>query len=172
MNIAYIMRGVPGSGKSTVAKNIAITKTDDAGASFLSFIPGKEDSELKGVYYISQGDGKVLSAIHSTDQYFLNDEGVYEFNRANLGKNHSKNYKSFRASCENDIPIVICDNTNLTKKEWKKYASCARNLGYIVSIISMPIPSAGVAAERNTHGVPVKDIKRMISRWESFDGKI
>ena len=52
----FIMRGVPGSGKSTVA------------------------SKIKGENGI----------IHSTDDYFIDANGEYQFDKTLLAKNHEK----------------------------------------------------------------------------------
>lgn len=169
--ICHIMRGVPGSGKSTAAMRIAETPKDGVTGEFWDHSEGFGRDQRRAVYYGVEESMDIFSAIHSTDQYFINDEGLYVFNRQHLGMHHTKNFKSFRESCELDIPIVICDNTNLTRKEWKKYAACADNRGYIVVFSEMPLPKAKVAAERNSHGVPLADIERMIRKWEPFNGK-
>jgi hypothetical protein len=160
MNLAYIMGGVPGSGKSTAAREIAQSGRIDGGVFW---------TENSVTYYGSPAtddtDAVIVAAIHSTDQYFMQD-GEYKFNPRQLGIFHNANFKAFRKSCEAGIPIVICDNTNTTRKEWNKYAACADNRGYIVAHVTMPHPKPSVAAERNSHGVPLDAINRMIKRWE------
>ncbi|MBI3632964.1 MAG: ATP-binding protein [Candidatus Vogelbacteria bacterium] len=136
----YIMQGVPGSGKSTVAKQLA-------------------------------GNHGYRSAIHSTDEYFM-ENGVYRFDSTKLSENHRKNLEAFKKSLK-ELPeppfytaIVVCDNTNIKRKDRQPYIDAAVAEGYIVAIVTMPHPSPEVAAARNKHGVPVEVIKRMIANWE------
>lgn len=164
MNVAFIMGGVPGSGKSTAAR--AIAQSSDGSEFFVH----KSVTYWGHPVYDSLGelvekDTVFSAAIHSTDQYFMKD-GEYKFNPRQLGIFHNANFKAFRKSCEAGIPVVICDNTNTTRKEWNKYASCADNRGYIVAHVTLPHPSIDEAAARNTHGVPKDSIKKMIRRWE------
>mmetsp|Transcript_12638 Transcript_12638/g.11186 ORF Transcript_12638/g.11186 Transcript_12638/m.11186 type:complete len:142 (+) Transcript_12638:32-457(+) len=130
----FIMRGIPGSGKSTVAKKIA----------------GEE------------------GVIHSTDNYFVNEEGEYVFDGSKIKRNHEKNYSAFVQSIEDGQETVIVDNTNTQEFEYKKYATYATEAGYVVSYVTIPFISAEEAAERNTHGVPAEAIERMMKRWKKM----
>jgi len=132
MKTAYIMRGLPGSGKSTVARQIAENR---------------------------------LSTIHSTDNFFMVN-GEYQFNPSKLREYHAKNLAAFTKSCEDNTPVVICDNTNTQEWEYEQYIKAAEENGYCVAIVKMKHPSTIVAAERNTHGVPLEAILRMLSRFE------
>lgn len=169
----FIMRGVPGSGKSSTARRIAqsVDNKYNKEMSFWKMSEGIGRDNLRALYFGNEQEGLRLSVIHSADDYFINDEDVYDFRPERLGVAHSKNFQSFKKSCESRISTVICDNTNLIRKEWKAFAACANNLGYIVSFVEMPLPDPVVAAKRNTHGVPLESIERMIARWEPFNGK-
>ena len=157
--VAVIMGGVPGSGKSTAARAFAQSQTDGPGEFWV-----EDNVTYYGVRH-DDGTATIKAAIHSTDQYFMRD-GEYKFNPSLLGKNHNANYKAFRTSLMDEVPMVICDNTNTQRKEWGKYAREAEQQGYIVVHATLPHPKAEVAAKRNTHGVPVDAIRRMISRWQ------
>ena len=128
------MRGIPGSGKSTVA------------------------NKLKGENGV----------IHSTDNYFINSEGVYEFDPSKIKDNHKQNFEAFKNSIDDKVETVIVDNTNTQEFEFKRYAEYAIENGYIVSYVSLPFPSAEEAAERNSHGVPQEAIERMMKRWKKM----
>lgn len=92
--VVYIMRGLPGSGKSTRAAQIAAEARAAAGAS--------SSSSVQPV------------AIHSTDNYFIDPvSGVYVFNVEMLSVNHQKNLDAFCASLAADVGTVIVDNTNI-----------------------------------------------------------
>ena len=130
--ILFIMRGVPGSGKSTIAREI---------------IP-------------SEG------VIHSTDKYFYDDEGKYNFDPSKLKEYHDENFKSFCRSLEEEKPIVVIDNTNIQRVHFDRYVDAAKAKGYVVHIVEAPQPDPSVAAERNTHSVPEEVIRRMIEQYE------
>lgn len=151
-----ICRGVPGSGKSTLTHWLAQLA---AGPDAQSWV---EDS----VTYYGILGSRIDVAIHSTDQYFVNEQGEYHYNASKIGLNHSKNYKAFKDSVEKGIPLVIVDNTNTTSSEFDKYRKHAESLDYWVTFMVQPHPTVGEAAERNVHQVPSDVIKKMIARFE------
>jgi tRNA uridine 5-carbamoylmethylation protein Kti12 len=160
MKVAFIMGGVPGSGKSTAARAIAQSNTNGSGEFWT-----QDGVVYYGIRDLTDTKGDlILAAIHSTDEYFMKD-GEYKFNPSKLGVYHNANYKAFRKSLLDEIPIVICDNTNTTRKEWGSYAREAEQQDYIVAHVTMPHPKPEVAAKRNSHGVPIDVIEKMISRW-------
>jgi tRNA uridine 5-carbamoylmethylation protein Kti12 len=178
---AVIMRGICGSGKSTTAKWLASidSSLDDDfwlednvlyyGTPSLSWVI--QDRAKSGIPMNLTDEGHpvesiIKSAIHSTDQYFINKDGVYKFSSDRLGLNHNANYKAFRDSIDREIQLVIVDNTNTLYKESKKYVECALESGYWVSYHVMHHPSLDEAEERNIHKVPRDKIKEMITRFQ------
>jgi tRNA uridine 5-carbamoylmethylation protein Kti12 len=144
--IVYIMRGLPGSGKSTRAQALmaeAIREEKDA-------------------------------IIHSTDDYFLqpdpNDPSktVYRFNMQRLGSFHNKNYQAFCRSVEEGIKVVIVDNTNIKRSEFKRYRKRAEENGYQVKeiVVGEFSPEAvELYAARCLHRVPKEVIASMASKF-------
>lgn len=162
MKHAFIMRGIPGSGKTTTAR--AIASGGDFRKEFVvrdnvTYCVGPEEE-------LNFDECLPYAAIHSTDMYFIGKDGTYKFNQRYLHKNHNKNYKAFRNSIDAEIPIVICDNVNIDHWKYKKYARVAREAGYIVSVVTMPVPTIKEAVERGVHNIPETEIKRMIREWE------
>ena len=175
------MRGVPGSGKSSSARWVASLNGVGCdqfwkencityfGRPSLSWIV--QDLAKRGLSsdHISADEygheHNVKAAIHSTDEYFMvGDE--YRFNPTKLGLYHNKNYKAFRKSIDKEVPLVIVDNTNSTRREWCKYQNYAEDEGYWVSFHVMPHPTLADAVARNSHNVPADVIKKMIKRFE------
>ncbi len=159
-----ILRGIPGSGKSSMADFLASAfvssylfdnKIDQTNRNW------KEDHTK----YFGYNEIKLVS-IHSTDEYFVNEKGVYKWEQSKIVSNHAKNYQSFRNSVESEIPLVIVDNTNTTAKEFTKYKNLAESYGYWVSFIVMPHPTIDEAVKRNKHHVPSDSIKKMVQRFE------
>ena len=106
------------------------------------------------------------SIIHSTDDYFgIGNE--YKFDPSKLGMYHQLNYTSFVSSLSRGVKLVVVDNTNLSAWEYQRYAESAKNCGYTVQIVNMPILPPEILAERNVHGVPLDSIKRMVNKYKN-----
>jgi tRNA uridine 5-carbamoylmethylation protein Kti12 len=137
MKTAFIMRGIPGSGKSTTVREL-----------------------IRGY------DNLALSvAVHSTDDLCMVD-GEYKFDIELAGARHAQNLENFCDSVADGVPCVICDNTNVKTAQYQAYVDAAELMGYMVVIVELVHPKPGVAYERNSHGVPLEVIERMISDWE------
>lgn len=144
-DVLVIMRGIPGSGKSTAAKRLVkegvIHSTDDL--------------------------------IEATGDYLGYFEEIKRTNNwAKHGRMHSKNFKNAYESMKEGVSPVIIDNTNIKAAEAKKYVMAALELGYANENIEfVEVGTAGLTAEalaeRNTHGVPLETIERMIKSMES-----
>jgi 2',3'-cyclic-nucleotide 3'-phosphodiesterase len=144
----FIMRGVPGSGKSTVARKIA------------SSYPG----EFKGTDP-EKGHWETDYAIHSTDDLCIVD-GEYQFDIELAGERHAQNLENFRASLDKRVPCVIVDNTNVKVSQFAPYVEAAHDAAYAVVFVELHHPALMVAVDRNTHGVPLETISEMMHDWE------
>jgi len=143
-----IMRGLPGSGKSTLADEIAV-----------KFIAKYT------------GDHHRIAAVLSTDGYFTDDDGNYNFDLKKIGAAHQWNQENAYAEMhEYKTPLVIIDNTNTTAKEMRPYVMIARAAGYEVEICEV---GSGLTARdlmrRNVHGVPIFTIINMRKRYEHIN---
>lgn len=137
LKFVYIMRGIPGSGKSTVARLIA---------------QHHENPNLS-------------VAIHSTDDLCMVD-GEYQFDSALAGERHAQNFQNFLLSLEEKVPTIVIDNTNVKVSQYTSYVEAAQAAGYQVVIVELVHPALDLAVERNTHGVPREAINQMILDWE------
>lgn len=144
------MRGLPGAGKSTSVNNQINSYKND------------------GLSY----------KICSTDAFFIKN-GKYEFNPKELGKNHKLNQELAHNAMKEGINIVIIDNTNIRKRDYKEYINLAKEFNYKVVPIIIGQPSLNennepywddefikLCAERNAHGVPFATINRMAQEFE------
>jgi predicted kinase len=140
-----VMRGIPGSGKSTKAKSLAgqgkIHSTDDL-------------IEKSGDYR----------------EFFAKMIASGDF--SSLGRMHSQNLKDAIASMKAGVSPVIIDNTNIKHNEPKSYVVAALEMGFADNNIKfVDIGTAGLEAkhlaDRNTHGVPLEKIEAMIASHTS-----
>ena len=150
MNIAIIMHGISGSGKSTTARDLA--------------------NNYKRSYKTnpqSRYDEGFSSIIHSTDSYFMVD-GKYLFDRDKLREFHVKNFYSFSNSLKRKVNVIIVDNTNLVPDHWIPYVDIACACGYDIEHVWIPLISAEVAFERNLHNVPLAVIESQIENYNKY----
>lgn len=128
----YIMRGLPGAGKSTWARR-------------------------------NYPQAHVCSA----DSYFLDDEGVYRFNRALISRAHASCLRGFAeilasiaGDPANSPKVVIVDNTAIMAWEISPYYNLAMAYGHDAAIIHVKC-DAEIAHSRNIHGVPLERVEKM-----------
>ena len=140
-----IMRGIPGAGKSTKAKELVgsgqIFSTDDR--------------------IESQGDYR---------EFFK--KMIDNKNFAPLSKVHNLNFNMAKKAMEDGVSPVVVDNTNIKANEPKNYIEAALNMGYADNNIKfIEVGTGGLSAEelanRNTHGVPLDKIEAMIQSYKS-----
>lgn len=135
-----IMRGVMGSGKSTIAKHIAKT--------------------------VGVDDVKILS----TDDYFINKDGVYVFDRTKLGAAHADCKRRFAEAILHPRHwMLIVDNTNLSLRDMAVYTSVASTKGWHTLIVSVEPPAD---LTRNVHGVPEAVVSAKIKLQELSEPEV
>lgn len=136
-----IVRGLPGSGKSTLSELMIEAHSDCEG----------------------------LCAWYSTDDYFVHD-GEYKFDGRKLTKAHVWNQARFRRAVDNKYGLIIVDNTNTQFWEVVAYIEYALNNDYCVQIVEPETEWKFDVDElvlRNTHNVPKVSIEKMLQRWDT-----
>ncbi|KAJ8525939.1 hypothetical protein ON010_g15219 [Phytophthora cinnamomi] len=152
--VVVILRGIPGSGKSTLRREIEA---------------------------ICRHGGVAFTAC-SADFFFETPRG-YVFDARKLGAAHSKCRGDFTRAVHGEIPrnqgagkqrrphqhVVLVDNTSTQRWEYEPYEDIARSSGCRVHIVEMKCPdvlSAYRMGQRNSHGVPPDKVVSMFMRWE------
>lgn len=135
MREMYLMQGLPGSGKSTVARRI-------------------QDRD-------PIGQAVIVSADTFPGLYTFDPAGkVVGFNPTLLGKAHGACLRNAIQAIQDGASTVIVDNTNLTALELAPYVAVAQAFGLAPIILRVEC-DADQAFARNTHGVPEAAHKRM-----------
>ncbi|ETM48512.1 hypothetical protein L914_06949 [Phytophthora nicotianae] len=149
--VVVILRGIPGSGKSTLGREIEA---------------------------ICHHRGVALTAC-SADFFFETPRG-YVFDVRKLGAAHSKCKGDFTRAVQGGIPrnisdrsyhqhVVLVDNTSTQRWEYEPYEDIAKSHGSRVHIVEMKCADALMAfrmGQRNSHGVPPDKVVSMFMRWE------
>lgn len=139
----YILRGLPGSGKSTMAERLK---------------------------YWLELDNSMYGLICSADDYFQRFGRAYQFDQASLPQAHAWCQGKALAGIEMGVDLII-DNTNTRLWEMQPYLDMADRYGLDLYVLEPNTPWARNVDElfkRNTHGVPREAIERMLDRWESY----
>lgn len=143
MKKMIVMRGLPGSGKSTeVTKIIANFCNSHLGYS---------------------------TVVCSADHFFLDSNGEYHFNPKMIGDAHAACKEKAQKFMNAGVDLVIIDNTNTQYWEYQPYLTMAETYNYEVEIVKVGgiLPeNVELYAQRNTHGVPKEAIKRMAERFQ------
>ena len=117
-------------------------------------VPGCGKSEFANVI-------KLVSSVPTveccTDDYWLNANGDYKFNPAELGEAHTWNLERFKAEIERETPVVIQSNTNVVSEHFEPYKDFAEAHGYIVFVTIVENRHGGT----NSHNVPAETLDRM-----------
>jgi len=148
----FIMRAIPGMGKSTFVK-VVIPEIMRAKGSLPEYLP-----------------------IFSADKYFIGDDGVYRFDRNKIGSAHGSCKKGFDGIFKLPTDFsphgVVVDNTNTTAREIRFYYERAEKSSKVINTTIFEIhpadgdweAAAERCAKRNVHGVPRDAIIKMKER--------
>jgi adenylylsulfate kinase-like enzyme len=137
----FIIRGLPGSGKSTLGEILA---------GKLSF--AADDYFMEGDEY--KFDPSKLSLAHA--QCLRRVRETLELGRAGVMAKH-----------EDGVRVAVC-NTFSKEWEWRPYVEMAKELGvryYVLNLFDNDT-SLETLFERNVHGVPRRVFTAMYDRWE------
>lgn len=141
--VLILMRGVPGSGKSYLAKKIVAAT-------------------------ISTSLVDYKTHICSTDDYFESG-GVYIFDKQRLSEAHDWNQRRVRNALHQGLSPVIVDNTNVETWEMEPYLRDGVRNGYLIEVMEPNTPWAkkyNQLVMRNSHNVPPHTIRKMLNNFE------
>jgi hypothetical protein len=145
--LVIVMRAVPGSGKSTFARQLK----------------EKLEAEGKTVVKVSADDyfyEKGAKKAEEEGNPLAPGEERYEFVPWEIGEAHAECFRRFLYALGTDADVVIVDNTNLGTFEISPYKLAADAMGYDFVIKELQA-SPEEAFKRQTHGVPQATFERM-----------
>lgn len=140
--LMFILRGLPGAGKTTRAREL------------------KKECASEGC------------AILSADDFFLYTVGgkvVYRFDPTQLQMAHDMAVDRTRQEAEKGTPTIVIDNTNAKRRDFQQYLDIAKLHGYqVVEEIVGGLTTVDVETytKRCVHNVPKHTIAKMASEFE------
>lgn len=139
--ILIIMRGLPGSGKTHLAKQL------------VNMMVGPNNSYKAHIF--------------STDDFFM-VRGQYQHDKYRLSEAHEWNHNRVAEATKMGVSPVIVDNTNVELWEMEPYLKFGVRNGYIIEVMEPTTPWAkkiNQLAKKNTHNVPLASLKRMSENY-------
>lgn len=133
-----IVRGIPGSGKTTFAELISSTMVD-----------------------MDEYSHTIKTPVFSADDYFTDKDGNYNWVAERTGAAHANCQDRTRNAMERGLTKICVANTSTTERELKPYYDLAKKYGYKVFSIIVENRHDGV----NTHGVPAETLAKMTNRF-------
>lgn len=140
MKTVYILRGIPGSGKTTLASSLVT-----------GFMVRLESF-----------------VVCCADDYHIVDD-VYKWQESRVADAHAYCRGKFVNAITREVEKIVISNTNTTYKEFQFYKDEGIKAGYeIVTLIVGEFSDTAIDkyAARNVHGVPRETIKRMRDRFQ------
>jgi len=172
----FIMRGVPGSGKSTWIAN----KIKDLNEKF----PGIMCQVVSADHYFETDCGNIkyhseVKAMGPMGQVWeapcvpeCSTFSKYKFDAKLLGAAHKQCQDGFVYAIGGDWPaFIFVDNTNLSVREMHFYVKSCINYGIEFVIVNVEC-DFNEAAVRNVHGVPPEKVKQMAKTMHKSDQHI
>jgi hypothetical protein len=148
----YILRGLPGSGKSFLTSHL-IGQANHRAAT--SMVP----------------QTRPPSCVCSADFFFVDPiTGNYNFDSRRLGEAHAYCLTTFLQALASGIPCIVVDNTNSGLWEYRNYQLCAAMLGYPCIVYEVMCDSETMLRamwQRHTHQVPFHAQLSMFQRFEA-----
>ncbi|KDP31212.1 hypothetical protein JCGZ_11588 [Jatropha curcas] len=163
-HIVIILRGLPGSGKSYLAKMMRDLEVENGGNAprihsmddyFMTEVEKVEDDASKSS---SLGRGK-KPALKKVMEYCYEPEMEEAYRDSML--------KAFKKTLEEGIfRLVIVDDRNLRVADFAQFWAIAKRSGYEVYISEATYKDPVGCAARNVHGFTLDEIKSMAEQWE------
>ncbi|KAK4370849.1 hypothetical protein RND71_010324 [Anisodus tanguticus] len=164
-HLVVILRGLPGSGKSYLAKMLRDLEVENGGTAprihsmddyFMTEVDKVEESE------VSRSSGSIRGKKMVTKKVM---EYCYEPEMEEAYR--SSMLKAFKKTLdEGAFSFVIVDDRNLRVADFAKFWATAKRSGYEVYLLDATYKDPAGCAARNVHGFTRDGIQKMAGKWE------
>ncbi|GJY32219.1 YLP motif-containing protein 1 [Tanacetum coccineum] len=164
-HMVIILRGLPGSGKSYLAKLLRDIEVENGGEAprihsmdeyFMTEVEKAVDSELSKSSGSLRGKRQVMKKVM---EYCYEPE-MEEAYRASM-------LKAFKKTLDEGVySFIIVDDRNLRVADFAQFWATAKRSGYEVYILEASYKDPTGCAARNLHNFTLDDIQKMAGQWE------
>ncbi|XP_057417418.1 uncharacterized protein LOC130711716 isoform X2 [Lotus japonicus] len=161
-HFVIILRGLPGSGKSYLAKMLRDLEIENGGDAPRIhsmddyFMTEVEDNDASK----SSSSGRNKKAVKKKVMEYCYEPEMEEAYRSSMLKAFKKTVE------EGDFTFVIVDDRNLRVADFAQFWATAKRSGYEVYILEATYKDPAGCAARNVHGFTQEDIEKMAGQWE------
>ncbi|KAG7538941.1 P-loop containing nucleoside triphosphate hydrolase [Arabidopsis suecica] len=163
-HFVIILRGLPGSGKSYLAKLLRDIEVENGGSAprihsmddyFMTEVEKVEESELT-----SSSSGRSKRPNVKTVMEYCYEPEMEEAYRSSM-------LKAFKRTLEDGaFSFVIVDDRNLRVADFTQFWATAKRSGYEAYILESTYKDPTGCAARNIHGITLDQVQQMAEQWE------
>ncbi|KAF7123758.1 hypothetical protein RHSIM_Rhsim12G0159100 [Rhododendron simsii] len=164
-HIVIILRGLPGSGKSYLAKMLRDLEVENGGDAprihsmddyFMTEVEKLEESDVSKSSSSVRGKKPVMKKVM---EYCYEPEMEEAYRSSML--------KAFKKTLDEGVfCLVIVDDRNLRVADFAQFWATAKRSGYEVYLVEAPYKDPVGCAARNLHGFTRDDVEKMAGLWE------
>ncbi|XP_076954756.1 uncharacterized protein LOC143629340 [Bidens hawaiensis] len=164
-HFVIILRGLPGSGKSYLAKLLRDIEVENGGEAprihsmdeyFMIEVEKAEESELSK----SSGSLRGKRQVMKTVMEYCYEPEMEEAYRASM-------LKAFKKTLDEGVySFIIVDDRNLRVADFAQFWATAKRSGYEVYLVEASYKDPAGCAARNVHNFTLPDIQKMAGQWE------
>ncbi|KAL1566283.1 hypothetical protein AAHA92_01912 [Salvia divinorum] len=164
-HIVIILRGLPGSGKSYLAKLLRDFEVENGGTA--PRIHSMDEYFMTEVEKVEENEGSRSSGSIRGKKLAMKKVMEYCYEPEMEEAYRSSMLKAFRKTLdEGAFPFVIVDDRNLRVADFAQFWATAKRSGYEVYLLEATYKDPAGCAARNVHGFSQNDILQMANKWE------
>ncbi|KAK2663985.1 hypothetical protein Ddye_002559 [Dipteronia dyeriana] len=164
-HIVIVLRGLPGSGKSYLAKILRDLEVENGGDA--PRIHSMDDYFMTEVEKVEEGDVSQSSTSLRSKKAITKKVMEYCYEPEMEEAYRSSMLKAFKRTLEEgSFTFVIVDDRNLRVADFAQFWAVAKRSGYEVYILEATYKDPAGCAARNVHGLTFDEIEKMAEQWE------
>ncbi|KAJ6844456.1 uncharacterized protein M6B38_292680 [Iris pallida] len=164
-HFVIILRGLPGSGKSYLAKMLRNLEVEAGGNA--PRIHAMDDYFMIEVEKVEESEGTKSSSSFRGKKQITKKVIEYCYEPEMEEAYRSSMLKAFKKTLEDgNFTFIIVDDRNLRVADFAQFWAIAKRSGYEVYMLEAAYKDPVGCAARNVHGFTVDDIQKMAKQWE------